>query len=69
MGSVARAPAERLGTGAEPAYIKKGPPERIRRAFRKNLATTYSSTLLAVPSALQCLTSLFGMGRGGSTAL
>ena len=29
------------------------------------MATTYSPTKTAVPSALMGLTSLFGMGRGG----
>ena len=32
----------------------------------KRMATTYSPTIIAVPSALAVLTSLFGMGRGGT---
>lgn|GEM_PF-6040832 len=36
----------------------------------QSLAPTYFSPLLhEVSSALRCLTTLFGMGRGGSTAL
>ena len=35
----------------------------------RKLATTYSSTPDAVPSARAGLTSLFGMGRGGSPLL
>jgi len=31
---------------------------------KKSLATTYSSTEKAVPSALEGLTSVFGMGTG-----
>ena len=33
------------------------------------MAATYSPTLKAVPSACTGLTSLFGMGRGGTPAL
>jgi hypothetical protein len=40
-------------------------PERL--LFKKS-ATTYSPTI-AVPSALTGLTSLFGMGRGGTPPL
>jgi hypothetical protein len=32
----------------------------------EGMATTYSPTIIAVPSALAVLTSLFGMGRGGT---
>ena len=42
--------------------IKK-PPGILLRASKK--AATYSPTLVAVPSALTGLTSLFGMVRGG----
>ena len=35
----------------------------------KKMAATYSPTLKAVPSACTGLTSLFGMGRGGTPAL
>ena len=31
---------------------------------KKSLATTYSPTIKAVPSALESLTSVFGMGTG-----
>lgn len=42
--------------------------EQLRR--KKNLATTYSPTLLcAVPSAMKGLTSEFGMGSGISPSL
>ena len=41
--------------------------EFISKAFIKK-AATYSPTF-AVPSALRGLTSLFGMGRGGTPSL
>jgi hypothetical protein len=44
---------------------KKGPFVVKQMAVRKNLAVTYSPTLLcAVPSAMRGLTSEFGMGSG-----
>lgn len=47
--------------------IKKGPAASLLQDLFKT-ATTYSPTC-AVPSAWRGLTSLFGMGRGGSPAL
>ncbi len=47
-------------------YTKKS-PGFLRGSFLKS-ATTYSPTI-AVPSALSGLTSLFGMGRGGTPTL
>ena len=38
------------------------------RGYKKKKAMTYSTTS-AVPSALQGLTSVFGMGTGGTPAL
>ena len=49
------------------ALIKKPFPE-TGKGFSKKSATTYSPTN-AVPSALTGLTSLFGMGRGGTPSL
>ena len=46
--------------------IRKGVP--FRNALLLKSATTYSPTI-AVPSALSGLTSLFGMGRGGTPTL
>ena len=40
-----------------------------RRLSWKKTAATYSPTLRAVPLAWPGLTSLFGMGRGGTPAL
>ena len=37
--------------------------------YKKNPATTYSPTSKAVPSALRCLTAVFGMGTGVTTLL
>ena len=45
---------------------KKAPD--IIQGFNLKSATTYSPTI-AVPSALAGLTSLFGMGRGGTPPL
>ena len=42
---------------------KKKPPTLKLKVFKKK-AATYSPTIVAVPSALIGLTSLFGMGRG-----
>ena len=39
------------------------------KAVPSKTAATYSPTLWAVPSAWSGLTSLFGMGRGGTPAL
>ena len=47
---------------------KKASPQ-CDEAFSIILATTYSSIEAIVPSALQGLTSLFGMGRGVPPAL
>ena len=41
----------------------------ITGTFPSKTAATYSPTLRAVPSARRGLTSLFGMGRGGTPAL
>ena len=40
-----------------------------RHGRKTKTAATYSPTLRAVPSARPGLTSLFGMGRGGTPAL
>ena len=50
-----------------PARIKKAPLGLLQGALRKG-AATYSPGL-PVPSAWRGLTSLFGMGRGGTPAL
>ena len=42
-------------------------PKRNLRALK--VAATYSPTTSAVPSAWLSLTTLFGMGRGGTSAL
>jgi len=42
---------------------------KTRGTLFSKVAATYSSTLWAVPSAWLGLTSLFGMGRGGTPAL
>lgn len=44
-------------------------PRRKRGLPRKALAATYSPVVVTVPSALQGLTALFGMGRGVALAL
>ena len=41
----------------------------MNRGSSLRLAATYSPTIIAVPSALTGLTSLFGMGRGGTPSL
>ena len=43
---------------------QKTPNQINETGFNKKLATTYSSTKTAVPSAQVGLTSLFGKGRG-----
>jgi hypothetical protein len=48
-------------------YTIKKPPG-FPEGFNLKSATTYSPTI-AVPSALAGLTSLFGMGRGGTLSL
>ena len=45
---------------------KEGPLQSNGPSFRMISATTYSPTFWAVPSAQWGLTSLFGMGRGGT---
>ena len=55
-----------VGLGVE-GQEKKMPRIKSRAHFLKS-ATTYSPTY-AVPSALAGLTSLFGMGRGGTPSL
>ena len=44
--------------------IFKKKPSTIKLKVFKRKAVTYSPTIVAVPSALIGLTSLFGMGRG-----
>ena len=62
-----------------PAFLKqflkkcqKKSPDKSKKTYqgvRKNLAATYSPTLLsAVPSAMKGLTSEFGMGSGISSS-
>ena len=41
----------------------------LLKDLSQKMAATYSPTLKAVPSACTGLTSLFGMGRGGTPAL
>ena len=50
---------------------KRGPSKAsaLKGPLSKKMAATYSPTLKAVPSACTGLTSLFGMGRGGTPAL
>ena len=48
--------------------LYKKAPQLPEGLFYIRLATSYSPTF-AVPSALTGLTSLFGMGRGGSPSL
>ena len=48
--------------------IKKAPNAKRKGLIRRDEATTYS-TANAVPSALRSLTSVFGMGTGGTSAL
>jgi hypothetical protein len=49
-------------------FINKKKPLSFLKGFNLKSATTYSPTI-AVPSALAGLTSLFGMGRGGTPPL
>ena len=50
---------------------KRGPSKAsaLKGPLSIKMAATYSPTLKAVPSACTGLTSLFGMGRGGTPAL
>ena len=51
-------------------FKKKSPYRGFLQGIKKNLAATYSPTLLcAVPSAMKGLTSEFGMGSGISPSL
>ena len=51
-----------------PAVNKKKSPEDNSSGLLTKMADTYSPTF-AVPSARTGLTSLFGMGRGGTPSL
>ena len=59
-----------VASGLDEARAKKERPHPVRdEAFQENLATTYSTDVKSVPSALWGLTSLFGMERGVAPTL
>ncbi len=62
-----KAPNALKGPNAPKASKAKKKPDSFESGFVK-VAITYSPAF-AVPSALQGLTSLFGMGRGGALLL
>ena len=50
-------------------YIKKEALSVVESLKASKVAATYSHTINALPSAWLSLTTLFGMGRGGTSAL
>ena len=59
----------RLGYNSQIGSKQRSPDSVWNQGSDLRLAATYSPTLIAVPSALTGLTSLFGMGRGGTPSL
>ena len=65
-----------MKTNSRPGFLRNGnrtrqkkrPVSFLKRVSFSKTAATYSPTL-AVPSARSGLTSLFGMGRGGTPTL
>ena len=58
----------KLHRGITESHREQKKPLRFLKGFDLKSATTYSPTI-AVPLALSGLTSLFGMGRGGTPTL